>query len=102
MYLGQIIGRVVSTAKDETLKGKKLLVVRRDSDGQTVVAIDRVGAGAGERVYVCRGLEASFAFKPEEVPSDATIVGIVDNIYDHRKSRRKRRSDTEGTKPSGL
>ena len=40
----------------------------------------KVGAGAGERVYVCRGREASFAFSPEETPSDATIVGIVDNI----------------------
>lgn len=93
MYLGRVIGRVVSTAKNETLDGKKLLLVRRDSDGRSVVAIDAVGAGAGERVYVCKGREASFAFKPEEVPSDATIVGIVDNIYDHRESSRERRID---------
>jgi len=26
-----------------------------------------------------RGREASFPFLPEEVPSDATIVGIVDH-----------------------
>jgi hypothetical protein len=43
-----------------------------------VVAVDSVGAGFGERVYVCRGREASFAFSPAEVPSDATVVGIVD------------------------
>ena len=100
MYLGQIIGRVVATAKNEILEGKKLLLVRRESDGQSVVAVDAVGSGAGERVYVCRGREASFAFLPEEVPSDATIVGIVDNTYDHRESSRERSSDTEGTDSS--
>ncbi len=80
MYLGDVIGRVVATAKNESLVGRKLLLVRRISDDKVVVAIDSVGAGAGERVYVCRGREASFAFAPVETPSDATIVGIVDSI----------------------
>jgi microcompartment protein CcmK/EutM len=43
--------------------------------------MDVVGAGAGETVYVCRGREAAFAFKPDEVPTEATIVGIVDEVY---------------------
>ena len=80
MYLGDVIGCVVATAKNESLVGRKLLLVRRLSDDRVVVALDSVGAGAGERVYVCRGKEASFAFSPEETPSDATIVGIVDSI----------------------
>jgi ethanolamine utilization protein EutN len=78
MYLGTIIGSVVATVKNETLVGRKLLLVRRAHDGETVVAVDSVGAGVGERVYVCRGREASFAFRPDTVPSDATIVGIID------------------------
>ena len=80
MYLGDVIGRVVSTAKNESLVGKTLLLVRRLSDQRTIVAIDSVGAGAGERVYVCRGRESSFAFLPDRAPSDATIVGIVDRM----------------------
>lgn len=80
MYLGDIIGRVVATAKNAALEGRTLLLVRRLSDGRTLVAIDAVGAGAGERVYVCRGKESSFAFLPDLAPSDATIVGIVDSI----------------------
>jgi microcompartment protein CcmK/EutM len=80
MYLGTVTGRVVATVKNETLHGRKLLLVRRSHDGKTVVAIDSVGAGSGEQVYVCRGREASFAFRPDQVPSDATIVGIVDQI----------------------
>ena len=80
MYLGKIIGRVVSTIKDPALVGRKLLLVRRLPDGPAVVAIDAVGAGAGETVYVCRGREAAFAFKPEEVPTEASVVAIIDSI----------------------
>ena len=80
MYLGKVIGRVVATIKDSALEGKKLLLIRRLPDGPTVVAIDAVGAGAGETVYVCRGREAAFAFKPEEVPTEATVVAIVDAV----------------------
>ena len=80
MYLGKVVGRVVSTVKDPALEGKKLLLIRRLPSGPVVVAIDAVGAGAGETVYVCRGREASFAFKPQEVPTEASVVAIVDAI----------------------
>jgi ethanolamine utilization protein EutN len=80
MYLGKVIGRIVATIKDGALEGRKLLLVRRLPNGPAVVAIDAVGAGAGETVYVCRGREAAFAFKPEEVPTEATVVAIVDQI----------------------
>jgi ethanolamine utilization protein EutN len=77
MYLGKVIGRVVSTVKDPALEGRKLLLIRRLPNGPAVVAIDAVGAGAGETVYVCRGREAAFAFKPEEVPTEAAGVKIL-------------------------
>ena len=80
MYLGKVIGRVVATVKDDALEGKKLLLIRRLPNGPAVIAVDAVGAGAGETVYVCRGREAAFAFKPEEVPTEAAVVAIVDNI----------------------
>ena len=80
MYLGKVIGRVVCTVKDAALVSRKLLLVRRLPDGPSIVAVDAVGAGAGETVYVCRGREAAFAFKPAEVPTEATIVAIVDRV----------------------
>jgi microcompartment protein CcmK/EutM len=85
MQLGRVIGNVVATAKDPSLQGKKLLLVQpvdgegRDK-GRVFVAVDSVGAGAGETIYWCRGREASFPFLPNEVPTEATIVGIVDRI----------------------
>ena len=80
MYLGQVIGRVVCTIKDQALESRKLLLVRRLPNGPAVVAVDSVGAGAGETVYICRGREAAFAFKPDEVPTEASVVAIVDQI----------------------
>lgn len=92
MQLGRIIGNVVCTMKDPSLHGHKLLLVQpvdragRDK-GRAFVAVDSVGAGAGETIYWCRGKEASFPFLPGEVPTEATIVGIVDtvNIPEPRK-----------------
>ncbi len=85
MILGRVIGNVVATAKDPALVGIKMLIVQpvgRDgiAKGRPLVALDSVGAGAGEMVYWCRGREASFPFLPAEVPIEATIVGIVDEI----------------------
>ncbi len=79
MYLGKVIGTVVCSVKDPGLHSQKLLLVRRLPDGPAVVAVDAVGAGAGETVYVCRGREAAFAFK-QEVPTEAAIVAIVDDV----------------------
>ena len=85
MLLGRIIGTVVCTAKNPSLEGKKLLLVqpinRYGKDkGKPLVAVDSVGAGAGETIYWCKGREASYPFAPNEIPTEATIVGIVDSI----------------------
>jgi microcompartment protein CcmK/EutM len=85
MLLGRVIGNVVATMKNASLAGQRLLLVQpidrngRDK-GKVLVALDSVGAGAGETVYWCRGKEASFPFLPLEVPTEATIVGIVDVV----------------------
>jgi ethanolamine utilization protein EutN len=85
MLLGRIIGNVVCTMKDPALIGQKLLIVqpldRKGRDkGRPVIALDAVGAGAGETIYWCRGKEASFPFLPVDLPTEATIVGIVDAV----------------------
>jgi ethanolamine utilization protein EutN len=85
MQLGLVIGNVVCTVKNPALIGQKLLVVQPidhygREKGRAIVALDSVGVGVGERIYWCRGKEASFPFLPDEVPTEATIVGIVDEI----------------------
>jgi microcompartment protein CcmK/EutM len=85
MLLARVIGNVVATRKDAGLAGTKLLVIQplrpdRTSVGKPLVAVDSVGAGAGEEVFYVRGREAAFPFLPDEVPTDAAIVGVVDRI----------------------
>jgi microcompartment protein CcmK/EutM len=85
MILGRVIGNVVCTIKHPALAGCKLLIVQPidrqgRNKGRALVALDSVGAGAGETVYWCRGREASFPFLPAEVPTEAAIVGIVDSV----------------------
>jgi ethanolamine utilization protein EutN len=74
----------VATVKNDSLEGRKLLVVQTldrnlEPIGKPMVAVDSVGAGFGELVFWCRGKEASFPFKREDTPTDCTIVGIVDS-----------------------
>ena len=83
MFLGRVVGSVWATVKDPQLEGLRLLVVQpvtaglKDS-GKRLVCTDCTGAGAGEIVYWVRSKEATFPFLPQEPPTDATVVGIVD------------------------
>ena len=84
MQIARVIGTVVASAKNETLAGRKLLIVQTlDADlkakGSPTIALDAVGAGKGDLVFWCRGKEASFPFKRDETPTDCTIVGIIDS-----------------------
>lgn len=84
MQIARVIGTVVSTIKNESLDGRKFLLVQTldaklKAKGAPMVALDAVGAGVGELVFWCRGKEASFPFKRDETPTDCTIVGIIDS-----------------------
>ena len=84
MQLARVIGTVVATVKNDSLEGRKLMVVQTvnrflQPTGKPMVAVDSVGAGVGELVFWCRGKEASFPFKREDTPTDCTIIAIVDS-----------------------
>ena len=84
MRLARVIGNVTSAHKDPQLEACKFMFIQpMDTDGfdsgTPLIALDAVGAGAGEVVYWSGRREACFAFDPP-VPSDASITGIVDNI----------------------
>lgn len=86
MFLGRVVGTVVATVKDAALVGQRLLVVQPltpdlKEKGKRIVVLDAVGVGAGELIYWCRGKESSFPFLPAEIPTDNTIVGVVDELH---------------------
>lgn len=83
MITGRVIGVCVATLKDQSLSGRKLLVVeliRADGIviGKPAIAVDLVGAGSGETVLMSRARDASMA--AQEAPVDLAIVGIVDEV----------------------
>ncbi len=85
MLLGKVVGTVVSTRKEPTLEGNKLLVVRGlDLEGKPtstlVVAVDAVGAGVGEVVLYASGSSARQTEMTKDRPVDATIMAIVDQL----------------------
>lgn len=84
MQLGRVIGTVVATMKNQSLEGRKLLIIqsldaRLEPQGKPLVALDSVGAGRGELIFWCRGKEASFPFRREDTPTDCTVIAIVDS-----------------------
>ena len=86
MYLGKVIGTVVSTIKTPSLTGSKFLIVEKINQDltakkQTEIAVDTVGAGDGETVIVVGGSSARMSnVKKTDLPVDAAIIGIVDTV----------------------
>jgi ethanolamine utilization protein EutN len=86
MQLAEVIGTVVATQKHAKLQGAKLLLVQPQAPdgtarGVTLLAVDSVGAGIGERVLVViEGKAAGDALGRKAAPVDAAVVAIVDYV----------------------
>jgi len=87
MIVGEVIGTVVCTQKDASLKSMKMLIVQPrnistlKTEGSALVALDAVGAGIGELVLVVGGSSARNASGYAKVAVDQAIIGIVDYLY---------------------
>ncbi len=85
MKLGRVIGSVTATRKSPRLEGFKLLVVRGVKPDGTLekdylIAVDAVGAGAGESVLTVAGSSAREDEKTKKAATDTTIVAIIDDL----------------------
>lgn len=85
MRIARVVGSAVSTVKESSLVGHKLLLVREaDETGETSgpvrVAVDVVGAGTGELVMISEGSAARQASVTHDQPVDAVIMGILDSL----------------------
>lgn len=86
MMICKVVGHVWATKKEESLEGKKLMVVIQcdahgeAEAGETFVAADLVCAGIGDRVLVVNGSTARKALGGDSVPIDAAIVGVIDSV----------------------
>ena len=85
MLLGRVIGTVWATKTDEKLEGMKFQIVRAvDLDykplNNFVIAVDSVGAGAGEIVLIAQGSSGRLTWLTKDKPVDAVIMAIVDRL----------------------
>lgn len=91
MFLARVIGSVVSTKKDEAMTGHKLLLLRPmlvdEADpsklrpgANTIVALDNLGAGKDDLVLFCQGSSARLTTGMNKIPTDAAVIGIVDQV----------------------
>jgi microcompartment protein CcmK/EutM len=85
MRIALVIGSTISTIKDASISGRKLLIVRNTDTagkvtGEPYVAVDTVSAGAGDLVLVTDGSSARYTSQTTNAPVDAVIVGVIDSL----------------------
>ncbi len=86
MLIASVVGNVVATQKNAKLEGAKLLLVQPlDLEGRprgpTVLAIDGVDAGIGDRVLLIQdGRSAQLVLGRGVAAVDAAIIGVVDAL----------------------
>lgn len=86
MKLARVIGRVWATAKDPSLEGLRILLVRPTAPdgraaGEAYLAVDAVDAGFGENVLVLdEGGSAGLVLDAKDPPIRTVVVGIVDSV----------------------
>jgi ethanolamine utilization protein EutN len=85
MNLGKVTGCLWASAKHNSLKGAKLLIVSQISfDGKPTggyeVAYDTVDAGVGDTVITVKGSSAKMSPQTSNATIDCAITGIVDHV----------------------
>ena len=86
MHVATVVGQVWATQKEQTLEGLRLLVVQPfdqefKGSAETIVAVDPIGAGVGERVLVVHGRAARHAIgRGHDVGFQTAIVAIIDGM----------------------
>ena len=85
MLISLVIGNTVSTIKDPTLTGRKLLILRQtDINGKPIgkpyVAVDTLDAGVGDLVLTAHGSSGRMTELTKNKPVDAVIMAVIDHL----------------------
>jgi ethanolamine utilization protein EutN len=86
MQIARVVGNVVATQKNAKFEGAKLLLVQpldlADAPrGATILAIDGVDAGIGDRVLLIQdGRSAQLILGRGVAAVDAAVIGVIDSV----------------------
>jgi microcompartment protein CcmK/EutM len=84
MFIGKVVGTVVSSVKDPKVAALKFQVVQELDEyakprARYVVAVDTVGAGQGDLVLFAQGSSARQTTLTDGRPIDAAIFAVIDS-----------------------
>lgn len=85
MFIARVIGKIWASQQNENYNGVPLLIIQpldenEKSSGDPEIAVDALGVGEGELVWVEGGKEASYALPKQYGPSDSSIVAKIDAL----------------------
>jgi ethanolamine utilization protein EutN len=90
MRIAEVIGTVTLSRCHPAVTGYRWLVGvpfslqalqnKAAPDGEDFAILDELGAGAGHKIGVSEGVEASMPFFPDKKPVDAYCACILDSI----------------------
>ena len=85
MLIAKVIGSAVSTIKDESITGHKLLLCRQTDEtgemiGKPYIAVDTVNSGVGDLVLTAHGSSARQTEITKNRPVDAVIMAVIDSL----------------------
>jgi ethanolamine utilization protein EutN len=85
MFTAQVLGAATATVKHPSMEGWKLLIVQpllsdgRTPDGNPLLAVDALSAGAGDRVIISSdGRGTQEMLNSQTTPVRWSVLGIVD------------------------
>lgn len=83
MQLGRVLGNLISTVKHESFQGERILVVQLEgaggrADGEPVLAVDRMGAGRGDRVLLTNDGQILQEMIGRKTPGRWSVLALPD------------------------
>jgi len=106
MFIGKVVGTVVSSVKDPKVAALKFQIVQELDEyakprNRYVVAVDTVGAGQGDLVLFASGSSARQTTLTDGRPIDAAIFAVVDSWdVDDKLVYRKEGLEAFGRQPA--
>jgi ethanolamine utilization protein EutN len=90
MRVGEVIGTVTLSRMHDSIEGfrwviavplsRRALEAQVRGDGEDLVVLDELRAGAGQRIGFSEGAEAAAPFHPARKPVDAYVACLLDSV----------------------
>ena len=106
MRIALVVGNVVSTIKDSSYHGRKLMIIQYLNEdgspsGARQIAFDDADAGVGDVVLVNVDGGAANMLMGAEIIADLTICGVMDSFTYDGEIRMIRGWETNGHRKTG-